>query len=57
MPSIWDQLFGIVIIALAMVFGGFLYRRSHGGTTTRPSASASDVKKQSSAKKRPHKKG
>lgn len=56
MPSIWDQLFGIVIIALAMVFGGFLYRRNHGGTAGRTSASAAASKTQSSAKKRLRKK-
>lgn len=55
MPSIWEQLFGIVIIALAMVFGGFLYRRSHGGATGRTSASA--TKKQPSVKRHPRKKG
>ena len=57
MPSIWEQLFGIVVIALAMVFGGFLYRRNHGGTTGRTSASrpasqkGSNPQKQSSSKK------
>lgn len=62
MPSIWEQLFGIVVIALAMVFGGFLYRRNHGGTTGRTSASrpasqkGSNPQKQSGAKKHSRKK-
>ncbi|MDO4437106.1 MAG: hypothetical protein Q4B77_04070 [Coriobacteriaceae bacterium] len=50
MPGFWEQMFGIVIIALAMVFGGFLYRKSHGGTAQRPSTS------QPAKKKRPRKK-
>lgn len=42
MPNFWEQIFGFVIIALSMVFGGYLYRRRHGddsgrtGTAGRP---------------------
>ena len=41
-PNFWEQIFGFVIIALSMVFGGYLYRRRHGddsgrtGTAGRP---------------------
>ena len=51
MLSIWEQLFGIVVIALAMVFGGFLYRRNHGGTTGRTSAFRPASQKGSSPQK------
>lgn len=51
MPSIWEQLFGIVVIALAMVFGGFLYRRNHGGTTGSTSAFRPASQKGSSPQK------
>lgn len=29
MSNLWEQLFYIAIIALAMVFGGHLYRKRH----------------------------
>lgn len=50
MPNIWEQLFGIVVIAVSMVFGGYLYRRGHGDPSTKSGT------KSASAKKRPRKK-
>lgn len=35
MPNFWEQIFGFVIIALSMVFGGYLYRRRHGDDSGR----------------------
>lgn len=50
MPNLWEQLFYIAIIALAMVFGGHLYRKRHDVPASRKNTQGS------SAKKRPRKK-
>ena len=34
-PNIWEQLFYIVIIAVSMVFGGYLYRKRHDAPSGR----------------------
>ena len=48
-PNIWEQLFYIVIIAVSMVFGGYLYRKRHDVLSTKKGS-------QPAKKKRPKKK-
>lgn len=50
MPNFWEQMFGFIVIALSMVFGGYLYRKRHGGVS-KPSSGAG-----ASSMKRPRKK-
>lgn len=50
MPNFWEQMFGFVVIALSMVFGGYLYRKRHGGVSKSSSGAGA------SSKKRPRKK-
>lgn len=34
-PNIWEPLFYIAIIAVSMVFGGYLYRKRHDVPSTK----------------------
>ncbi len=48
MPSFWEQIFSILIIAVSMVFGGYLYRKRHDApapTKKKPSGSAPSGKR------------
>lgn len=45
MPNFWEQIFGFVIIALSMVFGGYLYRRRHGDDNGRTDTASRSGKK------------
>lgn len=54
MPSLGEQLFSLAIIALAMVFGAFIYRR-HAARIERDKHAATNQKKRT-RKSRPRKK-